>query len=150
MQLVSVPLCSLLSTWSSRPAAPFWLGKGLSGYGFLPCRSELSRWWISEARSSHVHARCEHFPSSVCGSSVRQAALLTWQVEVVWDWSAVWCRGGEEPRQLLEQPLLLGEGARWARHCSSAHLPPTPAQMQHLFPSTSLAQAAHGGAELGE
>lgn len=31
---------------------------------------------------SHVKARCERFPSSVCGSAVRQAALLTWQVEV--------------------------------------------------------------------
>lgn len=101
------------AVWAHDPLAPllhFDSGKELSCCGFLPCRSELSRWWISEARSSHVKARCEHFPSSVCGSSVRQAALLTWQVEVVWDWSAAWCWGGEEPQQLPEQPLLLGRG----------------------------------------
>lgn len=107
MQLLSGSLCSLSGIRSSFLTAPSWLRKGLSGCGFLPCRSKLSRWWISEACSSHMKARCEHFPSSVCGSSIRQA---TWQVEVVWDWSAAWCWGGKESWQLPEQPHLPRRG----------------------------------------
>lgn len=54
MQLVSVSLCSLSRPQSSRRTALFQLRKGLSGCGFLPCRSELPRWWISESRESQM------------------------------------------------------------------------------------------------
>lgn len=141
MQLVSMLLCSLSSTQYSHPAALFQLRNGLSGCGFLPCRSELSRWWISEACSSHVKARCEHFPSSVCGSTVRWAALLTWQVEVVWDWSAAWCWGGKGPLGSSWRGHFCwgGKGAHWAHHCSLAHLPPS----LHKGSTSSQVQALH-------
>lgn len=106
-------------------------GKGSLVVDFSPLRSELSRWWISEARSSHVKARCERFPSSVCGSSMRQA---TWQVDVVWGWSAAWrCWGGDEPDSSQWDHFCQGKRKVLAVLITAAqHLCPHPPHWQAL------------------
>lgn len=72
-----------------------------------------------------------------------------------WKWSEIGLQPGageaRSPSSSQSRCFCRGaEGARWAHHCGSAHLHPPPAQMQHLFPSTSPAQAGHDGAELSE
>lgn len=72
-----------------------------------------------------------------------------------WKWSEIGLQPGageaRSPGSSQSSHICQGEeGPRWASHCGSAHLLPPPAQMQHLFLSTSLAQAVHDEAELGE